>query len=69
MRLVLGLPFSTPLGKRLMLVHLVGRKTGKHYKQPISYVRDEDVLLTPGWGTMEAQPCRWSTDARPSSRP
>jgi hypothetical protein len=50
MRFVLGLPFSTPLGKRLMLVHLTGRKTGKRYKQPISYVRDQDTLLTPGGG-------------------
>ena len=61
MRLVLGLPFSTPLGKRLMLVHLTGRKTGRHYRQPISYVRDGETLLTPGGGRwklnlVEAQP-------------
>jgi F420H(2)-dependent quinone reductase len=49
-RFVLGLPISTPLGKRLMLVHLTGRKTGRHYRQPISYVRDGETLLTPGGG-------------------
>jgi hypothetical protein len=50
MRLILGLPISTPLGKRLMLVHLRGRKTGRRYRQPVSYVRDGEVLLTPGGG-------------------
>ncbi|HKD33411.1 MAG TPA: hypothetical protein VKB73_08070 [Gaiellaceae bacterium] len=50
MRLVLGLPISTPLGKRLMLVYLAGRKTGRHYRQPISYVHDGQTLLTPGGG-------------------
>ncbi len=50
MRLVLGMPFPTPLGGRLMLVYLTGRKTGRPYRQPVSYVRDGDVLLTPGGG-------------------
>jgi hypothetical protein len=50
MRFVLGLPISTPFGKRLMLVHLTGRKTGRHYRQPVSYVRDGEMLLTPGGG-------------------
>src|SRR5260370_40633571 len=50
MRRVLGLPFRTPLSKNLMLVHLTGRRTGKHYRQPVSYVRDGDTLLTPGGG-------------------
>lgn len=50
MRAILGLPFRTPLGGRLMLVHYVGRKTGTHYRQPVSYVRNGDVLLTPGGG-------------------
>ena len=48
MRAVLGLPFPTPLGGRLMLLYLTGRKTGKRYRQPVSYVRDGDELLTPG---------------------
>jgi hypothetical protein len=50
MRAVLGLPFATPLSGRLMLVFLTGRKTGKSYRQPVSYVRDGTVLLTPGGG-------------------
>jgi hypothetical protein len=50
MRFVLERPRSTPLGKRLMLVYLIGRKTGRQYKQPVSYVRDDETLLTPGGG-------------------
>ncbi len=50
MRIVLGLPVATPLGKRLMLAFIVGRKTGKTYHQPISYVSDGNTLLTPGGG-------------------
>ncbi len=50
MRAVLGLPFPTPLGRRLMLVNLTGRKTGRHWRQPVSYVRHDGVLLTPGGG-------------------
>lgn len=50
MRVVLGWPFATPLGGRLMLACIVGRKTGKTYRQPLSYVRQDDVLLTPGGG-------------------
>lgn len=50
MRLVLGLPFATPLSGRLMLVFLTGRKTGKSYRQPVSYVRHGTTLLTPGGG-------------------
>jgi hypothetical protein len=50
MRFVLGLPFPTPLGKRLMLVYLTGRTTGRRYRQPVSYIRDGDTLLTPGGG-------------------
>ena len=50
MRVVLGPPVATPLGKRLMLAFIVGRKTGKTYHQPISYVRDGTALLTPGGG-------------------
>jgi hypothetical protein len=36
MRRILSLPRATPLGKRLMLVYLTGRKSGRHYRQPIS---------------------------------
>jgi deazaflavin-dependent oxidoreductase (nitroreductase family) len=50
MRFVLGLPLATPLGGSLMLAFIVGRKSGKTYRQPVSYVRDGDTLLTPGGG-------------------
>jgi hypothetical protein len=50
MRTILGLPFPTPLGSRLMLVHLTGRRSGRHYRQPVSYVGHGDALLTPGGG-------------------
>jgi deazaflavin-dependent oxidoreductase (nitroreductase family) len=57
MRLVLGLPFATPLSRRLMLVFYTGRKTGKAYRQPVSYVRQGETLLTPGGG-------RWKLNLR-----
>jgi hypothetical protein len=50
MRPILRLPFPTPLTKRLMLVSFSGRKSGKAYQQPLSYVQQNDTLLTPGGG-------------------
>jgi hypothetical protein len=50
MRVILGLPFATPLAGRLMLARITGRKTGKVYRQPVSYVRQDSTLLTPGGG-------------------
>jgi hypothetical protein len=50
MRALLSLPIATPLGRSLMLADITGRKTGRVYRQPLSYVRDGDVLLTPGGG-------------------
>jgi hypothetical protein len=51
MRAMLGLPFPTPLSRNLTLLHYTGRKTGKAYRQPISYARESDgTLLTPGGG-------------------
>jgi deazaflavin-dependent oxidoreductase (nitroreductase family) len=44
-------------GKRLMLVHHTGRRTGRRYRQPVSYVREADMLLTPGGG-------RWTRNLR-----
>jgi hypothetical protein len=57
MRAVLGLPFPTPLSRRLMVVTHVGRRTGRRYHQPVSYLRDGDTLLTPGGG-------RWTRNLR-----
>ena len=62
MRAVLSLPVATPLSGNLMLVSYTGRKSGKAYRQPVSYVRSGDVLLTPGGG-------RWTlnlADGRPA---
>lgn len=50
MRFVLGLPVATPLSRRLMLITFTGRKTGKTYRQPLSYVEHDGALLTPGGG-------------------
>jgi deazaflavin-dependent oxidoreductase (nitroreductase family) len=50
MRRLLGLPFPTPISRRLMLLKYTGRKTGRAYRQPVSYVADGDTLLTPGGG-------------------
>jgi hypothetical protein len=58
MRAVLGLPVATPLGGSLMLAFIVGRKSGKIYRQPVSYVRHGDVLLTPGGG-------KWKLNLKP----
>lgn len=69
MRTILRLPVPTPLGKRLMLVNLTGRKTGRHWRQPVSYVRADDVLLTPGggnwkWNLVPGQPVRLHINGR-----
>ena len=50
MRRALALPYATPLSRRLMLLFLTGRRTGRRYRQPVSYVRDGATLLTPGGG-------------------
>ncbi len=50
MRILLSLPVRTPLGGQLMLIYYTGRKTGRSYRQPLSYVRDGQTLLTPGGG-------------------
>ena len=50
MRWLLSLPVDTPIGRRLMLLFYTGRKTGRNYRQPVSYVEDGGVLLTPGGG-------------------
>jgi deazaflavin-dependent oxidoreductase (nitroreductase family) len=56
-RLVLGL-LRTPLlcrvvGNRLVTLHIVGRKSGRHYTVPVAYTRHDGILLigTPfAWG-------------------
>jgi hypothetical protein len=61
MRRILGLPFATPLGRRLMLVHIISRKTGRLYRQPVSYMKDGQTLLTPGGG-------RWKLNLHPDQQ-
>jgi hypothetical protein len=50
MRAVLGLPLATPLSGNLMRVDYTGVKSGRAYRQPVSYAVDGDTLLTPGGG-------------------
>jgi hypothetical protein len=57
MRRLLRLPFRTPLSRRLMLLTFTGRKTGRVYRQPVSYAPDGDTLLTPAGG-------RWKLNLR-----
>jgi hypothetical protein len=57
MRPILNLPFRTPLSNQLMLLFYTGRRSGRAYRQPVSYVVDGDVLLTPGGG-------RWKSNLR-----
>jgi len=63
MRVILGLPFPIPLSGRLMLISYTGRKTGRTYRQPVSYVKQGETLLTPGggkwkWNLRDGQPVR-----------
>jgi hypothetical protein len=61
MRALLSLPFPTQLSGRLMLLSYTGRKSGKAYRQPVSYVQQDNVLLTPGGGNW-----KWNMqDGRP----
>jgi hypothetical protein len=57
MRVVLRLPIRTPLGGSLMLITFTGRRTGKRYSQPVSYVAHDGEFLTPGGG-------RWKLNLR-----
>ena len=42
---VLRGPMAAGPGRALILLHVVGRKTGKHYDVPVAYVRDGDDLV------------------------
>jgi hypothetical protein len=75
MRLALRLPFRTPLNAKLMLLSFTGRKTGRAYLQPVSYVPDGDTLLTPAGGKWklnlnEGEPIRvWLRGSKTWARP
>ncbi len=47
---VLRLPFQTPMSRRLVLLTYTGRKSGRSYTVPVSYVEQGDTLLIPGGG-------------------
>ena len=50
MRLVLGSRAHKMMSSQLMLLSFTGRKTGRSYTTPVSYVRDGTDLLVPGGG-------------------
>ena len=50
-KFVLRLPFQTPMSRRLILLSYIGRKTGKSYTIPVSYVEQGDALLIPAGGS------------------
>jgi deazaflavin-dependent oxidoreductase (nitroreductase family) len=54
MRGLLNTPvISSGIGKRLITLHVVGRKSGKHYDVPVAYLDHEGAILigTPfAWG-------------------
>jgi hypothetical protein len=49
-KFVRRLPFQTPMSGRLILLSYTGRKTGRVYTIPVSYVEQGDVLLIPAGG-------------------
>ena len=49
-RFLLATPFHSLMSGRLMLLSFTGRKTGRLYTRPVSYVRVGDSLLVPGGG-------------------
>src|SRR5438093_9524163 len=50
MRLVLGSRAHQMMSGRLMLLSFTGRRTGRSYTTPVSYVREGTNLLVPGGG-------------------
>ena len=50
MRLVLGSRAHRMMSGQLMLLSFTGRRTGRSYTTPVSYVRDGTNLLVPGGG-------------------
>lgn len=50
-KFVLRLPFETPMSWRLILLSYTGRKSGREYTIPVSYVEEDNTLLVPSGGT------------------
>ena len=59
-RFVLATPLHRIMSSRLMLLRFTGRKTGRSYTTPVSYVLDGNSLLVPAggawWRNLEAGP-------------
>lgn len=59
-RFALGTPLHVLMSSRLMLLSFTGRKTGRSYTTPVSYVRDGNSLLVPGggmwWKNLQSKP-------------
>src|SRR5438309_6800539 len=49
-RFLLATPLHSLMSGQLMLLSFTGRKTGRSYTTPVSYVRVGDSLLVPGGG-------------------
>ena len=49
-RFLLATPLHSLMSSRLMLLRFTGRKTGRSYTTPVSYVEVGDSLLVPGGG-------------------
>src|SRR5207237_5778774 len=49
-RFLLATPLHSLMSGRLMLVSFTGRRTGRSYTTPVSYVRVGDSLVVPGGG-------------------
>jgi len=49
-RFVLATPLHRIMSSRLMLLRFTGRKTGRYYTTPVSYVLDGNSLLVPAGG-------------------
>ena len=49
-RFLLATPLHSLMSGRLMLLSFTGRRTGRSYTTPVSYVRIGDSLLVPGGG-------------------
>jgi deazaflavin-dependent oxidoreductase (nitroreductase family) len=50
MRFVLGSRAHSMMSSKLMLLSFTGRRTGRSYTTPVSYVREGPDLLVPGGG-------------------
>ena len=59
--LLLRSPLHSPISKRLLLLEFTGRKSGKRYRLPITYVQDGAALLL-------STQSRWKTNLRGGAR-